>query len=211
MDEPGSITAPRVRRFGLLDAMVLTGATAVPLRFSQKVMAAYDPGFSDPLSVIRNAREHGVFSAPVYILFWFEIAAPFLLAWALALAVLRWMPPRPPRAEIARRAGSVAVTSMAAAVAFLAIGWVVLGLPLIAIGRFVALGATQPPQYNLIFRTILFATIGAGLAVAASWTSLLVGGTRAEGKDWIDRVGTVLGGLALLFVPFHLWAALILI
>ena len=210
MSEDRLPTSPRRRRFTLLDAMVLTGATAGALRLCQKLMAAYDPDFGDPLSVVRNARIKGVFSAPVYVVFWFEIAAPFLLAWGLALAVLRFVPPRPRRSDLNRRPGSMAAMAIAGSVVAMTLGWCLVCLPLIAVGRFVALGAQQSPHYALVFRTVLFGGMGAGQAVAAAWLAIGVSGRWRRSRDWLDRAGFLVGALTVASMPFLLWASLLL-
>ena len=207
-DEPW-IPPPRMRRFTLLDAMVLIAATAGALRFCHQAMIAYDADFAVPMYVIRNAWQKGVFSAPVHICFWFQIAAPFLLAWSLALTLLRFFPPRPDRSELSRQPGAVAALSITGALAALVIGWVAICLPLIGWGRLVALGAKQPSINILMFRMLLFAGMGAGQAVAGGWLVLALTGRWKPAQDWIDRAGRVVGALAILSTPFLMWASLI--
>ncbi len=198
----------RPRRFTILDGLVLTAATAVALRFMQKVMGSYDADFGDPMSVIQNARLRGFWSAPVYLLFWFEIAAPFLLCWGLALAILRFVPPRPGRRRW--RPGSAAVRSVAGSVLAMGAGWGVLVVPLWT-RIFVARGAIQPEMYGLAFRSVVLFMMAAGASVAASWLSLAIDRRCRRSADWIDRLGLVLGVLCLVELPFMMWAGFILI
>src|SRR4051794_11834741 len=104
MSEPGTL-----RKFTILDALVLLAATAAALRACMLVMDANNRGpesdFSTPGAVLADMRERGFLFVPIHVFYWVEVAGPFLRAWCVALALLRAVPPRPERRRLSRQPG----------------------------------------------------------------------------------------------------------
>lgn len=218
MDETRAVRPvdPRRRRFTLIDAMVLVAATTVALAACRGVMAAYRSFHTPPRPVtpgdlVRDMQERGVLFAPFHVLYWSELAAPFLVAWATALALLRHVPPRPPRGRRRRHPGSVAVAVAAGSLGcglvgygLLASAWP-LGWTLVSESF---LGLLYPPA----FRCFMIAMTAGGFAIAGSWLAL-AGECRRRRRsarpDWIDRAGLALAVAWLAQTPLYLWASLI--
>lgn len=201
--------APRSRRFNLLDALVLIAVGAVSVRGYQGVMVVYGAtGVTSPAVVIESVRRLGVLGIPLHVLYWFEVAAPTLLASAFGLFALRWAPPRPRRGRLARQPGAVAVMASAAGAAAVLGAWFLVGQPLVSAGKFTA--TPLSPIYPLILRVMLVAMVAAGASVTAGWATLASRGPFWKEADWVEWCGRALGTTLVLATPFYLWAALII-
>ena len=172
---------PSRRRFRLLDAMALVGATALGLAWARWAYAG------------RLRPESG------QVLWWLLRGPPTCLvaAWAPALLLLRLRRPRPRRGRLVQQPGLIAC---AAAVASMLLG---LG------GAFAFLAVhTQPPRTataysvvaawpEMIERTPEF--------VLGAWVALGWAGRWSPERSWVDRAGRAAGlfwvaGLALTVV-----------
>jgi hypothetical protein len=200
------------RRFLLSDAIVLVAATAAGLAVVKpyhETMALLD--WAPPI------ESAGAFSGWIKGLWGcLVLIAPVVMAWTLAILVLRLRRPRERWRRLVRQPGLVAGL-MAAVV----LGWRFVGFATMCVrvnGRTslsiltVRHGSLSGlwggwPQRNLLFETDHFldtmATIG--VAVAASWMLLLASRRRCSEPSWIDRTGRALGWFWIATLPLTSW------
>ncbi len=203
----------RIRRgFKLVDAMALTASFALAFMFWRHLRKAYD---ARTASVYKLVPGKGLKPVLTYLLLGFDVAAPFLLAFSVALTLLRWVPPRDHTRRVVRQPGFVASAVLSGTTAGIFFSWLLLYLPSIwkyLVEIFHDRVADDLPSINIYdasFRTVLFMTLAGGVGVAVSWIGLAVTGGWEPESDWIERWGRVLGILAIALVPFLVWASLI--
>lgn len=210
---PGPAPRPAIRRrFTLLDGIVLVAAFAGGLKGHQVVQAVLarsrmSQGAVGAGEVIRDIRARGFLKVPLHVTYWAESAMPWLMTAAFVLLALRLIPPRPARARLVGRHGSLAIR---ATVGTIAATWLSYALALLPLERAGLISADMPswahkPVFHLVS---LSAMAAAGAAVAASW--LTASCRRSRGRaDWIDRTGVALGVVMIAATPFYLWISLL--
>jgi len=186
--------APR-RRFRLLDAMILTAATAVACGFIQWTNLATDFSWlilaGELLKPFQAASLHGS-SAKAWIdvlvranIIPALLAMPFVAMWTLALIPIRLLGPRPRFHRLAHQPGMMATCAFAVALAFV-------GLPIVVPAPFLGWEAVRWLG-SLSNGFVLFAPSYFGIAVLVSWTTLLLGRRWRAELSWVDRLGRAVG------------------
>jgi hypothetical protein len=196
------MAAPSPRRFTLLDAVILVGATAVAIAWSRTFVARLNgpPRFSDP----------DLWGYAVEVL---AASLPFSLLWTGALAALRLRNPRPLRRHLARQPGTAACAAVIAASAIVVLVFLIL-LLLDSIGLVDRMEvATLPlfmvefagsPHWSTVVSTpdrmqeipyglLVLAAPELGLSVAITWLTQIANRRWRPERSWIDRAGRVLG------------------
>jgi hypothetical protein len=202
----------RPRRFTLLDAIVLVGLCALGIRAHQAVAGLIaethlPDGPTTASTVVLSIRKRGFLAIPLHVVYWFEIAMPWVLTLSLSLIVLRLIPPRPKRSRLARQPGFAATMMAAGSALVVWTCWLVLILPLQMSKKLSAVSNWDYPR--VFFGVTLAAMVGAGLGVAVSWAMLWILRRSREKADWIERAGIVLGVILILSLPFYLWDCLL--
>jgi hypothetical protein len=200
------------RRLLLSDATVLIAATAIGLAVVtpyHATMTLLDWTPPIPSAAPFNGWIKGLWGCMV-------LAAPFVMAWTLAILVLRLRRPRDRWNRLVRQPGLVAGLMAVLVLAWRLIGFAtmcvrVIGQPTLWIlnvrhGALSGAVAGWPPR-NLLFETDHYldtmATIG--VAVASSWMLLLATGRWRPERTWIDRAGRVLGWFWIASLPLTSW------
>jgi len=170
------MTTPCLRKFGILDAIILVVATAAGfgvIRARESVFAA-----ATVFSARSGIVERGT-----------AATIPFLMAWTLAFLVLRLRRPRPRLRRLARQPGMAACVAAMPAMAYASV-WT----PLIAI-KFGAIQRAWQKGFLPDARSFFFSTYGDLVAfwVVGAWLTLALGCRWRSEPNWIDRLGTILG------------------
>jgi hypothetical protein len=143
-------------------------------------------------------------------------ASPLVMAWTLAILVLRLRRPRPLWARLVRQPGLVAGLMAALVLIWRLLGFAtlcarVLGDPGLAAwlprhfdGRGCFIGGN--PGW-LLFDTDNFLNTMAliGTAVASAWILMFVSGRWRPERSWIDRAGRILGSFWIACLPLTSW------
>jgi hypothetical protein len=180
---------PQPRRFLLVDALILTAATAVGIVGTRHVWNrwgyAWFWNLQDGWSPVATFQRLPTLLA---------LLVPMLAAWTLAILVARMIPPRPPLRRIALQPGATAcgVAALVAAVE--------------TIGRAASLayfehskgylGATWNAfGFAAWFHTAVLLSIldTVGFGTVSTWVVLVLSRRLSPERSWIDRVGRVLG------------------
>jgi hypothetical protein len=179
------------RRFGLLDAMILVAATAAGLAAAQWLDTETEgAAFRWPL--LEAVHEGDVLQASASL--WF-LAEPVVAGWTLALIPIRLLGPRPRWRHLARQPGFQANCAAA-----LALG--AAGVPIALVRLAFQWGRARGPLVTPDL--LLLVSVTVGLAILASWMTLLVGRRWRAEPSWVDRLGRALGVVWILagtFVP----------
>jgi hypothetical protein len=191
VEAKGRATAPR-RRFTLLDGMILVAATAVGYAVFQSL--SHLLGVGDILEILREAASSGAIGELIALLT--LIALPVMVSWSLVLIPLRLIGPRPRWRRLARQPGLVASLAVATALGFLAM---ITGVAFLGVGRGILDGF---PEMVFLLPPPFF-----GLAVLASWVTLVVGRRWRPEPSWVDRLGRALG---LLWIMLALTSPLLM-
>lgn len=178
----------QVRPFTVLDAMILTAATAAGL-------ASYSSAGFRPENFLQYANDTETY-VYLFVNYLVRSAHPFLRAWGVAWIVIRLRKPRPRWRRLTRQPG---VSAMLAA----CLGWA-FGLVSLFLGCLRWFHET-PGIPTLNFHNVESILLG-GFGVIVAWSvSVLVGCWRPE-PTWIDRLGRALGvgwiASFLLFLAF---------
>jgi hypothetical protein len=182
VEAKGRVSVDR-RRFTLLDGMILVAATAVGYAAFQSL--SHLIGIGDILEALREMVASGAIGELIALLT--LIALPVMVSWTLVLIPLRLIGTRPRWRRLARQPGLVACLAVATALGFLAM---IAGVALLEIGRdnlagFEDVAIFLPPPFL-------------GLAVLASWVTLVAGRRWRPEPSWVDRLGRALGLLWIL-------------
>jgi hypothetical protein len=180
------------RRFTLLDGMVLVAATAVG--FSGVNAFVREIVGEDLSSILRVIQSKVMWRESALALL--LCALPVLAAWTLALIPLRLLKPRPRSHRLAREPGLMAGLSFAITTGFLAI--------LAPIIRF---GIGADDWDHILRGTFMLMPAAVGVAVLASWTTLILSRRWRAEPSWIDRLGRAFG---VFWVVFALASPLLL-
>lgn len=168
-------TGPR-RTFTILDAMILTAATAAGLALMKAIGREFLPPRSSGVLWSLGVLIEGIY------LSWY-----FLLAWAPALMVLRGIPPRPRFRKLIREPGTVACIAVLAAIGIQATSFLFLsatiGTDAAANRGFIVRPMFMVDRYGT---QVVFSAVGA-------WSTLILIAGWRPARDWIDRLGRVVG------------------
>jgi hypothetical protein len=188
---PGALQGPvprstSLRRFTVLDAMILTGAVAIGCWMGlQELIWSIAP--DDPHPWLLGVRRVRLILART---------APFASSVTTALLVLRLLRPRPPAIRLARQPGFVAC--LTASLALFVGGSMTFST--------VSRNSTAPWRglyvsdiFTYLFQP--FERAEAGFAVAASWLVLILGRRWRPEPSWIDRLGRAVGVYWIVMIP----------
>jgi hypothetical protein len=195
---PSSAQAAMHRRpFRLLDAMILVAATAAGFAMMQWISLETDGDYSwsalcegwESFQQHRPAMYHRPAGDLKNFLLGSSItlavlAIPLLSTWTMALIPIRLLGRRPRFRRLARQPGIMAVCAWGVATGFLGLHVVVATL---------ARGGNVVSRLLFSYGMILIMPICVGLAVLASWMTLLVGRRWRAEPDWVDRLGRAMG------------------
>jgi hypothetical protein len=200
------------RRFLLSDAIVLDAAKAGGLAVVRPYHATMKfLDWSPPISSAApfNGWIKGLWGCLV-------LAAPLVMAWTLAILVLRFRRPWPRWVRVVRQPGFVACLMSALALAWRLLGFATL---YVRVHNDPGLAAWLPRHFEgsgcfmggnpgwLLFDTDHFLNTMAmiGAAVASSWILLLVTGQWRPEQSCIDCAGRVLGWFWITILPLTSW------
>ena len=185
--QPGSGRPSPRRRFRLLDGMILVAATAAGLALTGLIQA--DGGLqgywalivSDIGDLMQN-RDPVRLGAKVFDLGFdlIMICAPMVAMWGIALIPIRVSGARPRWRRLVRQPGMMAVCASTLAVGLIGLFCV--------FKRLVASDILLFSNWMLVESVLLI-----GVAVAASWMTLILGGRLRAEASWIDRLGRAIG------------------
>jgi len=201
------------RKFRLSDAMVLVAATAVAFAVFKPYQAAMNPlrfGPSIAPATPFTGWIEGLWGCLVR-------AFPYVMAWTLAILVLRFRRPRPRWIRLIRQPGFIAALVPAPVLVWRVIGFASLYARVGANPS--SLAAWIPRHFNgigcfmggspgwMLFDTDHFLNTMAmiGAAVAASWLLLVVSGQWRPERSWIDRFGRLIGWYWIAVLPLTSW------
>jgi hypothetical protein len=145
----------------------------------------------------------------------FVVAAglPCLVCWTATVLLLRLRAPRPRFRRLARQPGFVACFAAGVVLAVRAVGALLSALawllPELSAQAVYKTFVEYPPCYRLwssLLYPFPFAAPGEiGLAVAAAWLILGIGGSWRAERSWVDRAGRALGAVWLIMIPLLYW------
>jgi hypothetical protein len=169
-------TPPSPRRFGLGDAMILVGATAVGLMADRGLRSQGGwPGLQSLFSPPR--WEWGPRQVYGFTLALFMIPYPLMASWTLATLGCGMRHPGPSRECLASRPGAVAAIAL---------------IPALAAWAVVAVASSLAGQ-GIGMRVLVYLPLGLGASVAGSWANQVVGRRWRPEPTWTDRFGRLLG------------------
>lgn len=188
---PGALQGPvprstSLRRFTVLDAMILTGAVAIGCWAGlQELIWSIAPDDPHPwLLWTRRVRLILVRTAP------------FASVVTMALLFLRLLRPRPPAIRLARQPGFIACLAAS------------LGLFVGGSMTFSTVSRNSTAPWRGLFVSDYFPYLlqpfdraEAGFAVAATWLVLIVGRRWRPEPSWIDRLGRAVGVYWIMMIP----------
>lgn len=197
------MTSPRpLRRFRLVDAMVLTAAAAATMgiqRWTWEHVSRHWNGQLDPTD-----------DWPAWVRWrnlanWYEVVAwPYIAVAASTLLILRLIPPRPSRRRLTSQAGATACVAVVVSASYRLLD--------VALDTWTNSFShpNAPAEYHwetlhfYLVRWLDWAPWDAGLAVAALWLTLALGGRLRVEPSWIDRAGRLLGIYTLIVLATSL-------
>ena len=184
-----------MRRFRLLDVMILVAATAGGCAGVNALLANRDPDeifswnfLSDVAGAIFESTDFGMrWMLPLMLCGEvLSLCAPIAAAWGVALIAIRWIGPRPRWRRLARQPGMMACCASTLSIFFL--GWHAMIYALGHRYQMIVDSAAGPVGTTLIIWQMLN-----GLAVVAAWMTLFLGGRWRAEPSWIDRLGRAIG------------------
>ncbi|WZO99015.1 hypothetical protein EP7_000607 [Isosphaeraceae bacterium EP7] len=115
-----------------------------------------------------------------------QATLPFLVAWSPAVLILSLLPPRPESRRVFRQPGVIACL---AATLAMALG----SVPYLTHSMILGVQSSASKGYLTSFYLfITFANI-VPFAIGGAWSTLVLGGSSRRGRNWIDRLGMVIG------------------
>ncbi len=185
-----------VRRFTLLDGMILVAAAAMAMGLLRGPLGTISVG-----DLIRTPWVSYPGWPHQFVLHLIAIATPLAASATLASLALRLAKPRPRWRRLARQPGLMAC--LAAGIA-----WAVGALYLVARALWFP---DALASWNKIYLTCYVGSSFAGFAVMIAWSTLALARVGRPERSWIDRLGR-LAGLAwvatfALAVYYALWLA----
>lgn len=192
-------TATPKRRFRMVDAMILVAATAAGCALTSWLDRASDGEVSwqalgeciRELPAVVSARETASAWQMVFEITFTGayLVLPLVALWTLAILPLRLLGPRPRWRRLARQPGLMA--ACATAVVLVCYGLLIGTVSLIARRE----GASWPEAATelALVGFAPHAPLAVGLAVLASWMTLIVGRRWRAEPSWVDRLGRILG------------------
>lgn len=171
------MASPPVRRFGVMDTVILVAALAVaaasirPLvQFGTGMVGFFEECFP---SVKRTAYTEVALNA----------VEPWLAALTVAFIVIRLRRPRPPFRRLVRQPGMAACLAV---LSLMAVNCLAAGVALAILGT-----PREEEALYLQFVTPLFRETGGG--VLAVWFVMVLAGVCRPEPGWVDRAGRLLG------------------
>ena len=132
-----------------------------------------------------------------------SLVGPFLpcgLVWTLAVLLLRFKHPRPPRRYLARQPGVVACAASVLAAAAGASA-----LMLVMVARHYAQGDSIALTDRFATRFMEGMAPYMGFSVLAAWLVLVLNKMWRPEPSWIDRLGRVMGVFWIAMIPIFVW------
>jgi hypothetical protein len=170
--------------------MVLIAATALGIagaREAADYLGRFDAAFQSVQDCLEYINRFALFGLPL------------VLAWTVAILVLRLLPPRPSRRHLRRQPGMIASLTVT--------GTAVLGAAFLGIAILVSSNWAIPRFMLWGFRAefhglplVFVPAIQTGLL--CSWMTLAVSGRWRAERSWIDRAGRLIGIVWLVGLPF---------
>lgn len=212
------MAAGPIRRFTLLDAMVLLAATAVGLTMAIKygepdlgknVLFRYEVGDDDrPFFPLRPWGGWTVTMAFYYSPRGTQILPPFLVAWSVATLALRMVRPRPGLRDLLVQPGVVACVVGIAATGVGIATMIQENVRVIVVfesdeGEPPFDGVRTSPFY-ILDRAFPIAAPYAAFGMIVAWGILGVSRRLKPEPTWIDRFGRAIGVLWVVVVLCHL-------
>jgi hypothetical protein len=180
------------RRFTIADGMALIAATAAGIAVSSRVSP---DAWREPWSALSTWKAAVNFAA-ISI----TMAMPCLIAWTVAVPLLRMRDGLPRWRRAARRPGIAACLSVWLSLP--AVTAILLGCQVYARGferfwdRLQGIGAP-----SLVMEVLIVASPMVGLSVAIAWGLQAIQGRWRAEVTWTDRAGRVLGTFWIIIVP----------
>ena len=166
------------RRFTLLDAMILLAGLALGLMVLRWIDAENDEIILWSFS--REAWSKENIKQPLFVLF--LMIPPIVAGLTLALIPIRLLGPRPRLRRLACQPGFMASVTAASTLVFVCLpAATVLSVTGQAVGQ------------DVILESFPFLVVIVGLAVVASWMTLMLGRRWRAEPSWIDRFGRIMG------------------
>ena len=176
------------RRFTVLDALILIGATGVALAWIRHGLRVGD------VELEFTFRDRSPTRVLASLWVWISAALPLPAIATPTVLGLRLRRPRPRRARLARQPGLVACIAALVAMASWSVGAVI---------EWSFLDGVQPHGFGPRLESFLGISFwagssawapGPGVAVTAAWVVLVLGGRWRAEPVWIDRLGRIVGG-----------------
>jgi F0F1-type ATP synthase membrane subunit a len=208
------LSAP-LRRFRLLDAMILVAATAVACVLMVGMERASDGAiswsavpelFTDYAHQPEITIDNHIYWTDVCLgtgVLLFLLTLPFFVVYTLVLIPVRLLSPRPRLRRLADQPGFRVAVAFGLSILFLVIYAII---PVMFKGWGFWAEVAPDPSVCLIAIPAF-----PGLAISASWLSSLIGVRWRPERSWVDRLGRILGvywiaqSIAWAFIlPFNL-------
>jgi hypothetical protein len=187
------------RRFTLLDAVVLVGATGVSLMVAN---LRFLPMLAIKLSSAATHRSGG--HALAALAERLPELGPLLVIYAPVLLALRLRRPRPPLRRLAVQPG---FTACAAIALVYAAGGLLHSVGQSLESRYANPAAVKVTSLVWVWNILYTHQLAGGYAVSAAWLVLIVGRRWRPEASWIDRAGRALGLIFVALVPLlTLWS-----
>lgn len=175
-NQAASRPRPAGRPFRLVDALILTAATAVGLAGARTLFVANASLISSmegspppPFSFDMPSAEAAVY-----------LGLPMLTAWSAALIVIRMMPPRPPMRRIATQPGMTAACAALVAWSY------------VAVARLIPWSVKDGEPWDKLLSVAEDVPEAVLLGIACSWATLALGRRWRPEASWVDRLGRAL-------------------
>jgi hypothetical protein len=200
-----------VRRFMLLDAMVLLAATALGLAGMRASWPHLDlvkiwPGLRSGEKLTRFGVLYYLMNTPRQFLL------PFLVSWTLALALLWSRMPRRRLRRLVLQPGPAACAAATVGIILTALGWLsrVIGVRLTsAYGRFYRHWPLDSwVEFHL--RDLDVASAAIGVSVTTAWAILILGRRCRGDRGWLEWTSRAVGALWILMSLTH-WFTQVLV